>query len=168
MRELKKLLPIIVVLVVIAAGAYFLTQKKSQSLPGGESETFSGTLQSAIALGVPLKCSYTVEGNEYEGLVKGENYRGKIKSAQGQISEVIVKDNCIWTWSESEAQGIKTCVEESEVETESGDIWSQSEAAGTADVTYTCLPAAVDDTQFEPPAGIEFTDLNSMLQQYGY
>ena len=61
-----------------------------------------------------MKCTYKVEGNEYESFIKGENYRGKIKTAEGKTGEVIMKNNCMWTWTVEEAQGIKTCFEESD------------------------------------------------------
>ena len=112
-----------------------------------------------------MKCTYTVEGNEYESYIKGENYRGKIKTAEGKTGEVIIKDNCMWTWSEEEVQGIKTCFEVSDPETP--DVWEQPQGAVGTNMTYTCLPAAVTDAEFTPPSNIEFMDLDAMMEGLG-
>jgi len=158
---LKKVV-IAIVLILLALGGYyyFSRSKGAVGVPGtGGIQKFS-TLKAAIDLGVPLKCSYSVNGNEYEGYVKGKQWRGKIKTAEGQVGEVIMKDNCMWSWGNQEKQGMKTCFEE----TEDGDVWDQDTTVG---IEYNCMPAAVTDAEFTPPADIQFMDLDQMMQQYG-
>ena len=166
---MKKVLPIVLVVIVVGIVGFFLMNRGDGGVsidktPAGlnEGETFTGSLIDAVKLGVAMKCTYEVEGNEYEGYVKGTNYRGKMTTAEGEIMEVIVKDNCMWSWSEEENQGIKTCFEETEMEAEEGGIWEQSGAS--ADINYRCVPAAVTDAQFTPPANTEFMDLDSMME----
>ncbi len=76
-----------------------------------------------------------------------------------------MKDNCMWTWSEDEAQGMKICFEETDPE--ATDIWEQPEGTVGTDMTYTCLPAAVTEAKFTPPTDVEFMDLDAMMQGMG-
>ena len=170
---MKKLLPIVLVIAVVGVVAFFMMNRGSgkgklidDTLIGSEQgETFTGSLMDAVKLGVAMKCTYEVEGNEYEGYVKGTNYRGKMTTAEGKVAEVILKDNCMWSWSEEENQGIKTCFEATEMEGETDSIWDQAGAA-SADMSYKCAPAAVTDAQFTPPANIQFMDLDSMMEGF--
>lgn len=170
---MKKYLPIILVVVVIGVAGFFLMNRGSGKInvdetPSGnkEGETFIGSLTDAIKLGVAMKCTYEVEGNEYEGYVKGTSYRGKMTTAEGKVAEVIVKDNCMWSWDEVQKQGMKTCFEMTEEEIEEGGIWDQSGAA-SADINFKCVPTAVTDAQFTPPTDIQFMDLDSMMENFG-
>jgi len=170
---MKKILPFIFILIAIGVGAFIFmnrgagdTSIGSTSPDSSTPDTFLGTLKDAVKLGVGMKCAYKVEGNEYESFIKGENYRGKIKTAEGKTGEVIIKNNCMWTWSEEEAQGIKTCFEESDSETT--NIWEQPQGAVGSDITYTCLPTAVTDAKFIPPSNIDFMDIDAMKEGFGY
>ena len=114
-----------------------------------------------------MKCTYSIEGNEYVGYVKGKSWRGSMKSADGKTSEVIMKDNCMWTWEEGVAQGMTTCFEPVEGE-EDTDFWEGTESGGTSpDVNYSCMPAVITDSKFDPPTNVEFMDLNQMMQGLG-
>lgn len=181
MKKNKPLIIIAAILVLVAGGYFLVSGQREQSVgtdsPGVTSEEktvaekFTGTLKEAVALGVGMKCTYTVEGNEYEGYVKGENYRGRMKNADGQVGEVIMKNNCMWSWSEDEGQGVKTCFEvaDSDVAEEDGESVSLWDQQGSApNISYTCIPYAVTDSQFTPPSNIQFMDLDSMMQEYGY
>ena len=158
MINIKKILPIIII-VAIAAGAYFLFGKKGGGV--GNARSFA-TLKAAVDLGIPMKCTYKVEGYEYEGYIKGEKWRGKVKSADGNIGEVIMKDNCMWSWTTETEQGVKMCFEEAEGEE---DVWSQQDT--TPDIDYNCLPTAITDSRFDPPGNINFLDMDQMIQQQG-
>jgi hypothetical protein len=179
--KIKKFLPIIIVAVVLVLGAgafLFLNKGKSTSPTPGvtkdtttnkdtgqEQQSFVGSLKDAVSLGVAMKCTYQIEGNEYEGYVKGESYRGSIKTAEGKVGAVIIKDGCMWTWSEDESQGIKTCYEvEGPDET---DVWEQSQGVAAPGINYTCMPSAVTDSQFTPPSDVNFMDIDAMMEGFG-
>jgi len=155
-----------VVVVVGLLGAYMMFGRGNK--PGivetmtGEDQPFSGTLKAAVALGVPMKCTYTVDGVEYEGYVKGEQYAGKI-DAEGKVGNVIIKDDCMWSWSEEETQGVKLCFK---TEGEGKSIWDDTDASAAnaaANYSYNCRPAAITDDKFNPPSDIEFIDLDAMM-----
>ena len=133
---------------------------------GDKAYTFSA-LKAAVDLGVPLKCSYQVDGNSYEGYVKGKQWRGMMSMADGKVGEVIVKDNCSWSWQQGDSQGSKYCFEPTEpVEGEEtpGDVWEQTEDEENP-VEYHCEPALVTDDKFTPPANIQFADMNQVMNQ---
>ena len=74
---MKKVLPILVILIAVGAGFYFLKTKDSSEsiltdLTEKKSELFSGSLKAAIALGVPMKCEYQIGDVKVEGYIKGK------------------------------------------------------------------------------------------------
>lgn len=174
MRKIKKkILPIATIAIVILVFAFLILKQKS----GGENtrnpiqkmteevsqkaeEAVVGSLKAAIEKGIPMKCTYKIEGNEFEGYVKGKMWRGKMTSANGDTAEVIIKDNCMWSWNSADKlkQGAKICFEEDQSE-EKQDIWEKS-GVENPDIKYTCLPATISDDKFEPPSEITFIDLN--------
>ena len=157
-------------MLLIGGGAYLIFSQGSDDTPSETASTaeedtsFSGTLKEAVARGVGMRCSYSIEGNEYEGYVKGQNYRGEVKDAEGRVGGVIIKDNCVWSWVEGESEGMKVCYEQDD-ET---DIWEDTfEGAAESNLVYHCTPTVVSDTQFDPPADINFLDLNSLMEGTG-
>jgi len=167
-ENMKKILPIVLVLIVVGVGAFIFINRGPKGTTGDidsqnspSSDTFSGALKDAVKLGIAMKCTYKVEGNEYESFIKGENYRGKIKTAEGKTGEIIIKNNCMWTWSEGEAQGMKICFEESDLEMT--NIWEQPQGAFGPDIAYTCLPTVVTDAKFTLPSNVNFMDIDEMM-----
>lgn len=168
MIKLKGKLLIIIALVVVAAGAgwFFLkggsgagvgslTQKFSASKP------FSGSLKAAVALGVPMKCTYEQNGTEYTGIIKGKQYKGKVTMQDGKEGNIIMKDNCMYTWSDADKQGMKVCYEE-----EGLDIWEQPEEELPVD--YVCYPTVATDAEFNLPSGVTFMDIDSLMNDPGF
>jgi len=105
---------------------------------------------------------------EVVGHVSGENWRGTMTASDGSTSEVILKDNCMWTWSTSEAQGIKTCFDPTEAE----DMWDMTgdtteTQVNQAEFNYNCVPAVLSEADLNPPPGVDFLDLEEMMQGIG-
>ncbi|KUK83483.1 MAG: hypothetical protein XD98_0332 [Microgenomates bacterium 39_6] len=126
-----------------------------------EEEIFSGSLMDVIARGVPMKCSYEVDGVEYEGLVKGENYRGKV-SQNGQTMEIIVIDGYSYIWQEGKTQGMKMAFDADMAEEASDE---DTAAFASPDIEYRCFPAVVADSQFSLPEDVSFLDFDQMMNQ---
>jgi len=173
---MKKITPILIVVaiaVVLGVGAWMLLGKGGVSLPisspgviekeAGESEEeFSGKMKDIVALGTPMKCTYTQGDITSESYIKGKNMYGEVNQG-GKTSYVIAKDKCMWNWTTGEAQGTKMCFEE--------DFWDMSkesaqegQASIPTDTEYRCVPAIFSDTKFNLPANINFMDLDELMQ----
>jgi hypothetical protein len=126
-----------------------------------ETNPFTGSLKAAVALGIPLKCTYTVKGMEATGYIKGRQYYGEIKT-EGEDGYVILQDTCMWTWNATTKEGMTMCMDE---EDEANDIWDFDEAEIDSD--YSCFPSLVSDSMFEPPNDIHFVNMDSLFESVG-
>lgn len=170
---MKKIILLIigaVVLVGLGGAAWYFTKKQNPvssektELPvaveefESAEESFTGKIKEALLKGIPMKCTYEDPlGNKAVGFIKGKKYYAEITS-QNKASYLIIKDDCLWTWSDQEAQGVKLCFEPEEGEE---SVWD-SESAPQDE--YHCVPGAVDDSRFEPPAEINFMNLEELMQ----
>lgn len=159
----------IVFLAVVAAGAVWFFVNKGDGTSTvdlgdltqehSEGEPFSGSLKAAVALGIPMKCSYEVNGVKYSGIIKGKQYKGSVKTQDGGDGTVLIKGNCMYTWSNVDKQGIKMCFEEGDQ-----SMWEDSGGSvseGVVPIGYTCYPTLVSDSEFDLPTGIDFMDFNA-------
>lgn len=164
---MKKVLPIVIVgLVVLGIGGWWFFGGKDAEAPTmpseieeeieEESETFTGKLKQAIAMGVSMKCTYTQGDFTGTSFVKGRNYYGEV-SSQGIKSYVVMKDNCMWSWSEEQSQGVKMCYENDIFEEE---FEQQGQGQVSIGAEYHCLPSVFSESRFNPPDNINFMDMN--------
>ena len=163
---MKKLLPIILIVVVLAVGAwFFLSKGKGEvSVPGeikketGQAEeTFTGKLKDAVARGLPMKCTYSQDGSSGTSYIKGSKVYAEI-AGQGKEGYVIMVDKCMWTWNKGETQGVKMCFET--------NVWEEGEEGASSAPTeaeYKCSPAMVSEGQFNPPANVKFMTVEEMM-----
>jgi hypothetical protein len=174
---MKKSLPIIIALVVIVValtGWKFLSQNKETSTKDENGQTpttqeeiqeegFTGKIKDAFMRNVPLKCTYEMdENNSGVGWLKDQKYYGEI-TTNGKLGYIILADNCMWTWTKGETQGVKMCFETEEGE----DIWNDiEEGQQAAGYDYRCAPSLVNDAVFTPPSDINFMDLDQMMQGF--
>jgi hypothetical protein len=165
----KSLLPIIVIIAALVIGGLFLSQRGKQevSVPSEvgeevpaekEGEAFTGKLKELLGLGQALKCTWQHEGSSGTGYIKANQYYGEIISEGGE-GYVIIKNNCMWTWSKEEKQGVKMCFEP-----EKGEEGDLLDTEGSPQGDFTCVPAIVSDAQFNPPTDISFIDIDQMLK----
>ncbi len=178
MSKIKKYLPILTIIVVVLIFAgIILSKNKKGNAPSNPvqqavekavektEEVLTGSIKEMAEKGIPLKCTYKQGENEFEGVLKGKAWHGKMKSKDGQVAEVILKDNCMWSWNPTDKlkQGAKICFEEKEATTggQKQDVWEQSQV-DNPDIKYTCVPTTVSDADFEPPKDIQFIDLNQL------
>lgn len=154
---------VLVLLVLV----FFVRGRKSGSEMDGDMtsdsqetllETFTGSLKDAAALNTPMRCSYSIEGMEYESAVKGKRFVGSVIGPDGSESTVLMLDNCMYTWSDAQDQGVKMCFD-----TEENDIWEVENTEALAE-SYVCRPASVSESEFEIPSDVEFVDMNSYMQ----
>lgn len=174
---MKKNLPLIIIIVVVVAavavGAWMFLGKGAVSLPisgpgviekeaGEAGEEFVGKIKDVVALGVPMRCTYTQGDFTGESYIKGKKMYGEV-SQQGRTGYVIIKDNCMWSWTTGETQGAKMCFEEDFFEM-SEEYTQEGQASVPTEAEYRCAPAAFTDAKFNPPANINFMDLDELMQ----
>ncbi len=162
-----KQLIIIVLVIAAAGGAWFFLKGSGGAGLGGltqkysESNPFSGSLKAAVALGVPMKCTYEANGAEYSGIIKGSQYKGSVTMQDGQEGTVLMKDDCMYTWSDVDKQGIKTCFDAEEL-----DMWDTPE--GEVPIDYACYPTVATDAVFSVPTGVTFMDIDALMNDSGF
>jgi len=84
-----------------------------------EEKSFTGKVRDLISMGKSLKCTWVDDSdNSSVGYIKNKSYYGEVKQA-GKDGHVIIKDNCMWSWSLEEKQGVKMCFDVEEGE----DLW---------------------------------------------
>jgi hypothetical protein len=166
---MKNIVPIVLIGLALVLVVGFLVLKKptKPTVPAqisteapAEGETFVGKLKEAVMRGVPMKCTWKQGEYSGEGYIKGKQYFGEMRTPQAE-GFVIMKNDCIWSWNKGETQGLKLCFEPTE---EEEDFW-EVENAPTGQ--YTCVPAAVTDSKFDPPANVNFLSMEEMMQQFG-
>src|SRR4030042_3197680 len=171
---MKKSLPIIIILVVIVAGLVgwkFLGKGKTTSTKGGteqaqeaKGESFTGKIKDAFTRNIPLKCTYKKDDQNFAtAYIKNKKYYAELMTA-GKSGYLILIDNCLWSWSKDETQGVKMCFEPEEGE----DIWTDMEKEQqSSDMDYNCSPSVINDAVFTPPSNVNFTDFDQMMQGLG-
>jgi len=133
-----------------------------------EEESYSGNLEKIMALGIPVKCSWKRDENYYgESWVKGKQSYGEV-AQEGRKTKVIWKDDCLWAWEEGNPQGTKICMQPSsetpELPQEGQEpIQPQPQQYQPADMEYSCRPAVFGDDKFNPPAEINFLDVDELM-----
>jgi len=173
---MKKAIPIIVILVIIVAGLVgwkFLGEGKKTTTQGGaqqaqttptqtSGESFTGKIKDAFMRNIPLRCTYKVDEKNFGvGWLKSKKYYGEI-TANGKLGYIILVDNCLWSWSKEQPQGVKMCFQPKEGE----DIWTDiGKEQQSSDVDYNCAPSVVNDAVFTPPSNIKFTDIDALMNQ---
>lgn len=135
-------------------------------------ESYSGNLEKMMGLGLPLKCSWKQDESYYgESWIKDKNSYGEVHQ-EGKVAKVIAKDNCIWAWEEGNLQGTKMCfkpgeMEAAQTETETTTQDQPNFQYQQPKVNYQCQPAVFGEDKFNPPAEVNFTDINQMMENPG-
>lgn len=124
------------------------------------SETITGTIEKIMAMGKTAKCTYKVNDIEAEGYIKNNMYRGKSNIPNQGLVDIIMKDNCMYAWSDKKQdapggyQGTKICFDE-------GMSMFGQNSGIRPDIEYKCSVTSVSDDIFEPPANIKFYDVDT-------
>lgn len=181
MKKNNKLPIIIVVVILLVIGGFFvlaninktnaptMTQDQNgqqmqagQAMQEQEGGSFMGALKDVIAKGTAFKCTSSVDTESgqgvIEGTVQGNNYLGKA-NVQGKMANILMKENCMWTWEEGKTNGFKTCFELAEGQT---SMWGQYNQAAL-DANVNCAPTVVGPGTFNPPANVNFIDMDQAM-----
>lgn len=161
MKHILKTLGFISLFLLIGAGCMNTPSGGDNGGSGGGDEAFSGSLQAALQLGKAMKCTWST--NEGDGItyVKGDNVRTE-STADGKKGYIIGKDNCTYIWEDGASDGIQFCQDESTTLT--GGAADGSPASGDESfdpdpgVDVDCRVQKVNDSMFEPPSNVNFSN----------
>jgi len=170
---------LIIIIMVILLGGYFvyrnmMTPNQATDSTAEQSmmeEGFSGTFKAAMALGVPMKCDYTLEdGTVATGYIKNGMYYGQT-TVDEEVGNILVKDNCSWTWSETTKEGVTFCSDPEDVAAMAEDATAEKptvdpETVNVPEGDFDCTPTIVDDSLFEPPTDVTFTDFSALMEGF--
>lgn len=174
---MNKLLPLIIVVVALGAGMYALKGGSSTTPPDSsvkESPTDSPTstintsLAKLIASGSPVQCSVETEENGMKTkgtvYVAGKKIRGDFKTDtpdQGVVdSHLLINDDAVHVWASSAPQGIRLPLESAESGAVQGIDY-------TKEKDYGCRSWTPDNSKFQLPSDVKFSDLGSLIQKTG-
>ena len=179
--------------ILVLAGVYFgygamkkQAEPEDQNLPNQqvtENNTqddqglISGKITDLLSLGKSLKCTYTIEedvnkpGGEGTIMVSGNKMRGDSTimisgdTGPGIDSHFISMDNTMYTWASNSPTGIKITIDEKIMSGEdtTGEVPAEAQALQEK-MDYKCLPWIADQSVFELPADVEFTDVSELTK----
>jgi len=115
-----------------------------------------------IALGVPMKCTYSQGNTAVTSYIKGKKVYSEVNQ-QGKEAFLIIKDNCMWSWSADESQGVKICSEEDFWETPK-EYAQEGQASLPTEAEYYCVPSIFTDARFDLPTNINFIDTEELIE----
>ena len=173
----------LVLILIIAAGAFFVQKKSKVSqekvVDAVESESMigveqSGTFGSLLGLNKNLSCeaSYVSDAGETSGTVyvSASSMRGDFKAPiedGKQIESHMISDGVyMYSWTSGGGQGVKMKLDAAKV-SPSPAASPIEEAKGPGldqEVKYKCSPWNVDESKFVPPGDIQFMDLSEMMK----
>lgn len=162
---MKKVLPVIIILIIIGFGAYLVLSGGKVNFTGtgfnvsktitNKSETFVGDLKAAIKRGIPFKCTIKQENMEGTGYMKNKKYYAEI-TRNGKEGYILISDNCMFTWDKGKPQGVKMCFDR--------DIW-ETEETGAPQGEVNCTMTPVSDSLFVLPTNVNFIDMDNPPQE---
>lgn len=169
-----KIVGAIVAIVVLAGLGYFLVSKKSnnsQQTPENSSQTNQQpdttassspkSLQDLLALGTTQKCSFqdsTTSGTTYIANGKTRGDFSTTESGNVTSMHTIMDGKTSYTWIDGQTTGFKVAVNASSQST-SGSPSQGVDASKKLD--YNCSVWTTDNSMFDLPSGVQFTDLSS-------
>jgi len=155
----------LVIIIVVAAG-YFLTQRGAGTSTTTTTETSTGgqSIAELLALGTPQTCTFSqnTDSSQSEGTVYFSNghMRGDFQSiANGQpmISHMLTDGTTAYVWGDGLPSGFKMMMgtQQEGGQTSNGvDINQKQE--------YNCTPSTPDAALFTLPSSVQFTDVSAL------
>lgn len=186
---MNKVLPVIIIggVVVVGLGIggwyFFFKGGQAPQVPGTpteggrevqapqEGQSFTGKLRDALTLGQSMKCTWRQDENNFgTAYIKNEKIRTDV-TTDGESAHSIMADNCTYAWEEGTTEGFKMCFEPAELEemeevpeVEVGEeAMPEGDSYQTPDIDYTCEPAVVSDSMFNPPSGVQFVSPQELM-----
>lgn len=182
---MKKIIPVLVVLVLLAVGGYYYMNSK-KTMPSSNSaivKTESAatgnvftSIQDALSRSLTLECNYKDDkGTQTTTYVKGGAVR-VVMSAMAdpkQPNNVIVKDKKMYMWNDTTKAGFTYTMTEPAV-TGTSPVATGQPAASDKQASFlatiekyknACKTSTVADSFFQVPIDVNFQDMNAFTKQ---
>ncbi|KKS96475.1 MAG: hypothetical protein UV73_C0010G0060 [Candidatus Gottesmanbacteria bacterium GW2011_GWA2_43_14] len=167
----KALLAVLVTVLIGGAAVYFAFSNRSNPAGGSQSEIQTGqsvtetgstqkSLKELFLSGVSQECSFSDEnGSEGSVRVAQGKSRGDFSAVAGgkkMQSHMIVDGQTSYMWLDGQTTGFKMSID-STAQADNGQ--TQGNVDVNKKVDFRCQPWRTDNSVFNLPAGINFTDL---------
>lgn len=184
----KKLLPLVVIIVLLAVGGYYLKTKQTNSpMTSKELVGEANKFASAIESGKPTICTMKKDADSMEYHIKGKamrmNSTTTMKDDSGKtsttVAHMINDTKYLYMWDDTSKQGSKMAIPSEEETKDMADkakeyqqdtevapkLETQADYDNFKNEGYSieCKSASVDDSVFAPPADVKFIDPTEMM-----
>lgn len=177
----KKLVPVIVVLVLLALGGYYLKTRQAGTGPAGQTAgqamNEATEFAKAIESGKPTTCTMTKGVDVMEYHLKGKKMAANITATmegKSTRSHMINDEQYLYAWSDDQKQGSKMSMAvpspsipssvDSTVSAPEFDSEDDYDQLKTEGYTINCQAGKFNDSVFTPPTTIEFIDPAAMMR----
>ncbi len=166
---MKKALLGLAIIIIIGAGAYFLTKPNGALAPaqmaGTNTPAGMPSLSTLVAAGSPVTCTFSTttangasQGTMYiaNGMVAGD-FTTNTPQGGTVDSHVLVRDSISYLWTSLSATGFKSTV----TATSSGSSSGHLSVGYSTPMDYACQVWTVDSNKFMLPTNITFITTSS-------
>ena len=175
--EMNKVAIIVVVLLLLGVGGYFVIQRSSN--PAMNSNSAGGnpftSIQDALSRSLSLECTFVDdEGRQTKTYIKAGAVRTDFTGATTEESgSMVMKNKKLYTWTNAKKEGFMMEVPDVDVTPSQTKTTTSDEAPNPANTLAmlekykdSCKPGTVADSLFTPPSDIKFTDYSQMMKQF--
>lgn len=170
---MKKVLPVIIVLLVVVAGYFLIGAKKpgTSLLQKPEGNVFT-SIQDALSKSLSLKCVYKDEkGIQTTTYIKGGAVRVNMEGITDneQPGSIILKDKKMYMWNEVSKTGFTYTITEPVVTpgTDKAPAVDNKDASVLAEIEKykdSCKTEVIADSFFVPPSDVKFQDMSAFTE----
>ncbi len=168
-------------LLVVVVGGYLMTSGRLPMMtPGREfkkvisDEIKRTSMKGLLAMGIPQQCTYNdSQGNGGTVFVGNNKMRGDFVSKDEEDKEVkshmITVDQTSYIWMDEEKQGFKMAWDINKVDGEDEVLPTPQpgQIDANQEVDYKCQPWILNNSVYEVPKDVTFSDFSKMLAPTG-
>ena len=173
----KKLIYVIVVVIILGIGGFFVLGNKSAKPPStptppeaqpSATPTSQQSLKDLLTSGGAKKCTFEYKETNSNGSVYIANskMRGDFQAvSNGQTinSHMIVDGTTSYIWTDNQAMGFKMSMDNMEKPQVTPGAQTQSNVDINQKFNYNCSPWTPDASEFVLPKGVDFKDMSTMM-----
>ncbi len=166
----KKILWGVGIVIIVAAAFLYISQRKDKgsdySSPDVSKIMGSESMRELMAKGKPLQCDINQNEVKSTFYFSENNFRTNFVSvteAKENIGHMILKGDTSYTWMDGETKGFKMTVNPELKADAQANAQNNEKVDLDAKVDYECSSWKKDDSYFELPPNVEFTDLSAMM-----